>query len=341
LIQDAIPANELNREGEAALYESLRTMWHPVAASADLAESPLRVLLLDEPLVVVRLNGQICAFPDLCLHRGTALSLGWVEDGQLRCPYHGWTYGSDGMCTGIPAHHGTKIPKRACLRALRVTEALGLIWVCLDDQPLFDVPSYPEFHDPNFHVLRMPVYDWNCSAARRVENFVDLAHIPWVHDGIIGRRDEPEVPEHEVWREGAELRMAAAVKEPASVKTGASFTASVTWRLIMPFTVVWNQELPDQRHFGGFIAASPLGRKLTRTFTLRHLNYEVEETKLLELEQVIAEADRVIAESQRPEELPVDLTAELHIRGADRISIEYRKWLIEIYKKYGGLAIAR
>ena len=124
--------------------------------------------------------------------------------------------------------------------------------------------------------------------------------------------------------------MAADMEEPPSIKTGQPLSVHVTWRLFMPFSILWNQELLDGRHFGGFITCTPTGRKLTRTFTHRHLNYDVADDELIGLESVITEADRVIAESQRPEELPVDLTAELHIRGADRISIEYRKWLVEI-----------
>jgi vanillate O-demethylase monooxygenase subunit len=38
----------------------------------------------------------------------------------------------------------------------------------------------------------------------------------------------------------------------------------------------------------------------------------------------------VVVESQRPEELPIDLSEELHIKGVDRVSIDYRRWLGEI-----------
>ena len=41
-------------------------------------------------------------------------------------------------------------------------------------------------------------------------------------------------------------------------------------------------------------------------------------------------ADRVIAESQLPEELPTDLSEEMYVRGADQISVEYRRWLLEL-----------
>jgi len=43
--------------------------------------------------------------------------------------------------------------------------------------------------------------------------------------------------------------------------------------------------------------------------------------------------DRPVVESQRPEQLPYDLSAELHIRGVDRASLEYRKWLVELARK--------
>ena len=42
------------------------------------------------------------------------------------------------------------------------------------------------------------------------------------------------------------------------------------------------------------------------------------------------EADRVIAESQLPEELPTDLSEEMYVKGADQISVEYRRWLLEL-----------
>ena len=55
-----------------------------------------------------------------------------------------------------------------------------------------------------------------------------------------------------------------------------------------------------------------------------------DDQRFVTFQQEIAEADRVISESQTPEELPFDMTAELYIRGADRLSVEYRRWLFEV-----------
>ena len=80
--------NVLDRAGEAALYRALRRFWHPVLWADELGDRPVAALLLDEPLAIVRLDGEVRAFKDLCVHRGTALSLGWVDDGhpRLRLP---------------------------------------------------------------------------------------------------------------------------------------------------------------------------------------------------------------------------------------------------------------
>ena len=118
---------------ENRLWPLLHDYWHPVALSTDLQDDkPIPVRLLDKRLVICRLGGDVKAYDDLCIHRGTPLSLGWVENNNLICAYHGWSYRSDGKCVRIPSippEH--PIPKRACLTPFPAQEKYGLIWVCL------------------------------------------------------------------------------------------------------------------------------------------------------------------------------------------------------------------
>ena len=58
-------------------------MWHPVAFADDLDDQPMAVRLLDEAIAIARIDGDAVAFKDLCIHRGTALSLGTVVDGGI------------------------------------------------------------------------------------------------------------------------------------------------------------------------------------------------------------------------------------------------------------------
>src|ERR671936_874550 len=97
------------------LQPALRACRHPVAFSRDLDREPRAATLLDEPLVLWRdTAGAAPAFSDLCIHRGTALSLGSVEGNEIVCPYHGWRYGTDGACTLItPLADPTRKPRKA------------------------------------------------------------------------------------------------------------------------------------------------------------------------------------------------------------------------------------
>jgi nitrite reductase/ring-hydroxylating ferredoxin subunit len=101
-------AMELERteEGRRRLYESYAQYWHPVAYADEVGERPVAVRLLVDEFVVVRLRGEVRAFVDRCVHRGTPLSLGWVDNDRLRCSYHGWAYDCDGACVEIPSVPG-------------------------------------------------------------------------------------------------------------------------------------------------------------------------------------------------------------------------------------------
>jgi vanillate O-demethylase monooxygenase subunit len=333
--------NELDEAGEARLHRALRHFWHPVMLSSDLTDTPQQVVLLDELLVVARMAGSIRCFADICAHRGAALSRGWLENDELRCAYHGWTYGSDGRCTAIPSRFGSVIPARARLRSFAAQEAYGIVWVCLAPKPKFELPRFDYFDDPRYRVTIGPVYEWRSSAPRRVENFVDFAHFAWVHDGVLGSRDRPEVPEHEVWREGPELRFTRLVSEPVSGFTKVAPDAvadgwvdvDYDYHLTLPLTVCFNRtSRPGGKSYVLMMSASPAGPKLTRSFWLLCRNYAMDEDdeEFLAFENVVLNQDRRVVESQRPEMLPFDLSAELHIRGVDKVSVEYRRWLVEL-----------
>ena len=58
--------------------------------------------------------GDVVAAPDRCPHREAPLSAGFVEDGCLVCPYHGWKFGDDGRCVKVPSSsEGVPPPPRA------------------------------------------------------------------------------------------------------------------------------------------------------------------------------------------------------------------------------------
>ena len=327
------------RTADDDLYVALRSYWHPVAYASELAGGgPLPVTLLDEPLVLTRIDGKVSAFRDICVHRGTALSLGSVGDDGLRCGYHGWTYNAEGRCTRIPARPDVKIPSRARLTAYATVEHLGLIWVCLTGEPVYPLPENPYFSDESFRFIEVEAYNWACALGRRIENYVDFGHFAWVHDGVLGDSTRPEVPDHSIGRHGNELRFEHPhMAEPPdsgknrSLEIDGAVEVKLDYRLFMPNTILLDQyiESVDQRYLL-FFSVCPTGRNTCRCFTFMGRDYALDEAtdaEMLDFNALVIGQDHQFVESQRPEELPVDLSAELQIAGVDRVAIEYRRWL--------------
>ncbi|HEY8694976.1 MAG TPA: Rieske 2Fe-2S domain-containing protein, partial [Chloroflexota bacterium] len=88
-----------------AMGRLLRSYWQPVALSSDVqAGEAIPVRIMSEDLTLYRgQGGQAHLISDRCAHRGTALSVGWVEEDCVRCFYHGWKYDATGQCVEMPA----------------------------------------------------------------------------------------------------------------------------------------------------------------------------------------------------------------------------------------------
>src|SRR5947209_8409155 len=188
--------------------QALRRCWHPVAYADALGGEPVRVTLLGEPLVLWRdSRGAPHALTDLCIHRGTALSLGRVIDDQLMCPYHGWRYAADGGCKWIPQlADPTRVPGKARVAAYQCRSRYGILWVALEE-PRWPLPEVPELESPEeWQVVPCGPFFWTADASRQVENFTDFAHFPWVHPGLLGDPERPVVPKHTVETDGHILR---------------------------------------------------------------------------------------------------------------------------------------
>ena len=327
---------------ELQLYRSMRNYWLAAAYSSEVTNSPARATVMEEQIVLVRLGSQVRAFQDICPHRGTALSLGRIEGNVLRCAYHGWTYGSDGKCTSIPSRPNAIIPKSACLKPYLAAEHAGIIWVCLGGTPRFPLPEFPQFDDPGYRVLQIDKYDWNCSAQRRMENYVDFGHFAWVHDGYLADSQFPEVPEHRIFREGAELRFeypelvepVNQTKKDLGEDGSGTLNTKLNYRLFMPYSVLLEQDLLDTgNQYALFFTTSPIGPDTCRSFTFMARDYSFDDEtdkEFLDFNTLIIEQDKPIIESLRPEMAPVNLADEIQIRVVDQVSVEYRKWMKEL-----------
>lgn len=97
-----------------------------------------------------------------------------------------------------------KIPQKACLTEYTCVERYGIIWVALE-KPQFPLPEIPEMAKDDWRVINIGSYTWDCDASRMFENLSDLSHFAWVHHGLVGDREYPEVPVQNVEQRGHAL----------------------------------------------------------------------------------------------------------------------------------------
>jgi len=307
--------------------------WHPVARVEDLHEGgPIAARLLGEDVVVWRAGEAYFAWRDLCVHRGTRLSLGRIVGGdRLECPYHGWTYGADGRCVLIPAHPQQVPPAKACVTTYRAQAAHGVVWVTLGSGAS-GIPTFDLLEDAGHEVLMAGPYRVKASGPRVVENFLDVGHFPFVHEGILGDRARPEIEDYtaEVGPDGV-LAEGVKVYQPDPYGTGEGATVTYTYRVHRPLSASFVKH--GHRSFGMLLSVTPHDAVDSTAWMWMAMNYEME-SSMIEFQDRIFAQDRPILESQRPELLPLDLQAELHLRS-DRTAIAYRRWLRELGVRTG------
>lgn len=331
------------------LYKSLRQFWHPVAYSTDVGAKPQQVVLLDEKIAIARIGSKVSAIADRCAHRGASLSLGAIVDGVFECPYHGWRYDAGGSCVKIPARNELVCVMKPSVKAYAVTEACGLVWVCVEGEPKFAPPVFPESDDPSYRLVQGPAYDWETSAPRRLENFVDFSHFAFVHDGSIGSRERPEVDAVEPWREGGVLRFERLpTKEPSvgrkrellEIHGDEWISVANSYQVTMPHAVHLRRTFENGKHYVLLMAASPISAVKTRSFwwIARDFGTEPEhDAFFVDFEEVVLDQDQPVIESQEPKLAPIvgdEGRLELPVRGADSVTMAYRKWHHELVKEY-------
>jgi phenylpropionate dioxygenase-like ring-hydroxylating dioxygenase large terminal subunit len=319
----------------SGINAALRACWHPVAFGADVGGDPVATGLLGEPLVLWRDSaGTAHAFADLCIHRGTALSLGAVEGDEIVCPYHGWRYGANGACTAIPQlEDPTRVPAKARATSFRCAERYGIVWAALDD-PRWPLPEVPELESPDWRTVACGPYAWRCDASRQVENFTDFGHFPFVHPGLLGDPDRPVVPRHEVQTDGHVLRYEIVRPEAPNTDDFPVFANEEAERperrsnyeLQLPYTIVLRLGWGGEEGMVYFFASQPVREDGCAGYLVVGRNYNLEQPDevLREFENVIFDQDKRVVESQRPEQVPFDLAAELHMKF-DAVAVAYRR----------------
>ncbi|MPZ15488.1 MAG: Rieske 2Fe-2S domain-containing protein [Chloroflexi bacterium] len=176
----------------------LRRYWQPVCAAAELtAERPKqRIRILGEDLVVFRQpDGSYGLVAERCSHRGASLYYGFLEDGGIRCPYHGWLYDAGGACLEQPFEPAQSMMKHTLRHpAYPVQKLAGIVFAYMgppDRQPILPRWDILLWESGTRTIEIRPVL--NCSWLQAEENTADVTHTYFLHAYTFAKRGRPQM----------------------------------------------------------------------------------------------------------------------------------------------------
>ncbi len=162
----------------------LRSYWTPAALGEELPPGgpPIPVRLFSEDLVMFRDEDGHVGLLDLhCSHRATDLSYGRIEDGGLRCVYHGWLYDVNGKCLQTPAEPpGSHLKDFVRHKAYPCIEKGGLIFTYMGEGEPPLLPNYEVLAAPDDRRLTTK-YFHECNYLQGLEGSHDPTHVPFLH----------------------------------------------------------------------------------------------------------------------------------------------------------------
>jgi 5,5'-dehydrodivanillate O-demethylase len=160
----------------------LRRYWHPLCPISSVrATAPLcRVEILGESLVVIQLaDGTCIAIGERCPHRGASLRYGYVEDGGIRCAYHGWLFDQRGACVESPFERSPRDLRTACYP----TKALaGLLFVYMGPRETMTPLPMWDMLVQDYGAYRIHLQEeMRCNWVQVQENSADVTHTFFLH----------------------------------------------------------------------------------------------------------------------------------------------------------------
>ena len=160
--------------------------WYVIGNSASVSLKPRKLEVFGTKLVVYRgkQDGEVHILDAYCPHMGGDLSHGEVKGNSVVCPFHLWSWGSDGVCDDIP--YASKIPDKAVIKSWPTLEKNGLVFVWQDPENNPPIPEQePErmedWYSGDWTDWEMEAIPINSLGRELVDNMADMAHFGPIH----------------------------------------------------------------------------------------------------------------------------------------------------------------
>jgi phenylpropionate dioxygenase-like ring-hydroxylating dioxygenase large terminal subunit len=225
--------------------------------------------------------------------------------------------------------------------ALPVDTRYGHLWTTLG-QPTKPIFLLPEWDESDRRAVYCGAIRVRASGLRVVENFLDLAHFPYVHTDILGTESMPEVARYQVEHRAAEDEIWATKCEFFQPKAAASAEggqiSQYMYRVVAnPFHVMLYKTPPTAPNrwdvIALFVQPVDVDVSIAHPFMLV-IDETTPDADLIAFQQMIFLQDRIVLENQRPRLLPLQPGRETPTRG-DLSSVIYRRWLKEKGIRFG------
>jgi len=196
-----IPANYYTdpaiyaRETQAIFFKA----WNYAAHVSQLAAAGdyVTVRIADQNIVVLRgQDGVLRAFYNVCSHRAHELLQGCGHTGIITCPYHAWTYHTDGRLRSAVGQKRVEgfAAEEFALKQVRLEEYAGFVFVNLDPDaaPLHtqagnladDIKGYcPDV--PALKFAHRLTYEIKANWKNVVDNFLECYHCSVAHPAFV------------------------------------------------------------------------------------------------------------------------------------------------------------
>lgn len=276
--------------------DMMRRYWHPVCTSEQLSvpdAAPLRVRLLGEDYVAFRdTAGKVGFLDELCMHRGASLALGRVEEGGIRCLYHGWKFDVSGNVLETPNHSDPKYRARLKAPSYPVREEGGLVWAYVgpkEHQPEFSRYAFMDAKAEHRTMLRV---NMSCNYLQLVEGGEDSSHVGVLHTNMArpGWKDGEFTPNADVVNPATlssndlepVLKMAETAFGFQYVALRKTAKRGVRNARVVPFIVPYGRVIPAPA-FQFHVFEVPDDDTHTSTYIVAHGKAPISQDKIVEL----------------------------------------------------------
>lgn len=311
----------------------IKNQWYAVLSSNKLKAGKLiAARRFGEDIIFFRTSlGVACAVTSLCAHRGASLCNGWLENGNIKCPFHGIEYDSTGKCVHVPsdgksAEHDYS---RFNLKHYPTREIGGIIFAWYGEKEPTTEPDYFDIIADDSYTYDHVEDTWNVQYSRVIENQLDVSHLAFVHHNTIGRGNKtlcngPKV----VWLDDNTMRTSAdnMVDNGQTPKISADSEIKST-NLTFKFPNMWLNHVTDKIQILAFFIPVDEEHSIIALRFYNKITGFKPVDKLIawmgsRANKVIERQDKRIVETQLPKKS--DLKMDECLVAADLPIVEYR-----------------